>query len=114
MDSDRDPSAQRMPPEGQQQEGSEDEHVEVVDQTTQRSSSKGGRKPDPVRAHFTATGARNSSCKRAPVKCNYCDRAFTASQAGSAAAVLPHVIRGLNWPLAVCAHVTCCQQKADD
>jgi hypothetical protein len=33
---------------------------------------QGQRKPDPVRTHLTDTGPpRNSSCKRAPVKCNF-------------------------------------------
>lgn len=70
-----------MPPERLQESGSDDKDVEIEDDTFKKPISKGGRKPDPVRSHFTATGDRSSSCKRAPVKCNFCDKHFTASQA---------------------------------
>jgi hypothetical protein len=77
-----------MPPaeeEEVQQQNSEGANVMAENDTTKRPGSKCGRKPDPVRDHFTETGPRNNSCKRAPVECNYCQKEFTASQAEIAA-----------------------------
>lgn len=52
--------------------------------SSKSGSSKGGRPRDPVREHFQDSGPMDIKKRRAPVKCKYCETAFTASQAETA------------------------------